>query len=34
MCIRDRSTDVGELLQDQVDVQIEKLEDYIRENTE
>ncbi len=29
-----QSTDAGELLQDQVDVQIEKLEDYIRENTE
>jgi eukaryotic-like serine/threonine-protein kinase len=29
-----QSTDVGELLQDQVDVQIDKLEDYIRENTE
>jgi eukaryotic-like serine/threonine-protein kinase len=29
-----QSTDAGELLQDQVDVQIDKLEDYIRENTE
>jgi len=29
-----QSTDAGELLQDQVDTQIEKLEDYIRENTE
>jgi serine/threonine-protein kinase len=29
-----QSTDVGELLQDQVDTQIDKLEDYIRENTE
>ncbi len=29
-----QSRDVGELLQDQVDTQIDKLEDYIRENTE
>jgi serine/threonine-protein kinase len=29
-----QSTDIGELLQDEVDVQIERLEDYIRENTE
>ena len=29
-----QSTDVGELLQDQVDTQIDKLEAYIRENTE
>ena len=29
-----QSTDVGELLQDQIDTQIQKLEDYIQENTE
>jgi hypothetical protein len=29
-----QSTDIGDLLQDEVDVQIDRLEDYIRENTE
>jgi eukaryotic-like serine/threonine-protein kinase len=29
-----QSTDIGDLLQDQVDTQIDKLEDYVRENTE
>jgi hypothetical protein len=29
-----QSTDVGDLLQDEIDVQIDRLEDYIRENTE
>jgi hypothetical protein len=29
-----QSTDVGDLLQDEIDVQLDRLEDYIQENTE
>jgi hypothetical protein len=29
-----QSTEIGDLLQDEVDTQIDRLEDYIRENTE